>query len=64
MTNVSYVDFQQKRGVAWDIIDEAITAFDDWMLDDDYDADSKLKSIIERMRERRAMYQQSEGPTP
>lgn len=53
---VSSIDFQQRRGAAWDIIDEAILAYDEWMLDDDYDAVSVLRRIIEKMRERRTSY--------
>ena len=49
----SFIDHQQRRGAAWDIIAEAIETYDHWMLDDDYDATSKLRQIIERMRKRR-----------
>lgn len=52
----SSTDRQQQRGVAWDIIDEAINTYESWMLDDDYDADRTLKQIIARMRERRAAH--------
>ena len=54
--SVSSIDFHQRRGAAWDIIAEAILAYDEWMLDDDYDARSKLHQIIERMRERQASF--------
>ena len=50
------IDFQQRRGVAWDIIDEAINTYDEWMLDDDYSATSKLHEIIDRLRERRDVH--------
>lgn len=50
------IAYLQQRGVAWDIIAEAIDAYDRWMLDDDYDATSKLRDIIETMRRRRARY--------
>lgn len=53
---MAYIEHQQQRGVAWDIIEEAINEFDGWMLDDDYDADAMLKKIIARMRERRNLY--------
>lgn len=53
---VSSIEHQQQRGVAWDIIEEAIAEYDGWMLDDDYDAHTKLKQIIARMRERRNLY--------
>lgn len=49
-------EYQQRRGVAWDIIDEAINNFDAWMRDDDYDATRKLFEIVNTMRERRALY--------
>lgn len=52
----SAIDHQQLKGAAWDIVDEAIAAYDDWMLDDDYDATGALRRIIERMRERRGLY--------
>ena len=52
------IDHQQRRGAAWDIIDEAIAAYDDWMADDDYDATSQLHEIIDRMRARRDSYQE------
>lgn len=35
-----------------DIIIEAIATYDDWMLDDDYDANLVLTRIIQKMRER------------
>lgn len=50
---ISSVDFQQQRGAAWDIIDEALLAYQGFMLDDDYDAQAALDRIMERMRERR-----------
>lgn len=49
----SSVDYQQRRGRMLDIIDEAIAAYDGWMLDDDFDATTAMRRIIERMRERR-----------
>jgi hypothetical protein len=53
------ISWQQDRGVAWDIIDQAIADYDEWMLDDDYDAMPKLHEIIKRMRERKALYQEA-----
>lgn len=50
------IDLQQRRGVAWDIIDEAINTYDEWMLDDDYSAGAKLHEIIARLRERRELH--------
>jgi hypothetical protein len=52
----SSVDHQQRRGVAWDIIDEAIVAYDQWMLDDDYQPGKVMANIISQMRERRNLY--------
>jgi hypothetical protein len=52
----SSVDHQQRRGVAWDIIDEAIVAYDQWMLDDDYQFREILAKIMERLIERRNQY--------
>lgn len=52
----SSIDFQQQRGAGWDIVDEAIATYDDWMLDDDYDFHVILRQIINRMRERRDLY--------
>ena len=52
--NVSSIDYHQRRGMLQDIIDEAIAAYDQFMLDDDYDAQGALDRIIQRMRERRA----------
>lgn len=57
---MSTADHQQQRGVAWDIIDEAIADYDQWMLDDDFDAQRTLMRIINRMRARRFDY----GRTP
>ena len=50
----------QDRSVSWDIVDEAINAYDQWMLDDDYDATSMLHSIMARMKERRELYREIE----
>jgi hypothetical protein len=55
-------EYQQRRGVAWDIIDQAIVSYDQWMLDDDYDANKILGRIIDKMKERRAFYSSDEGP--
>ena len=50
------IDLQQRKGVAWDIIDEAINSYDEWMMDDDYEAGEKLHQIVARLRERRDLY--------
>ncbi|WP_143279261.1 hypothetical protein [Bradyrhizobium ottawaense] len=42
----------QSRGRHYDIIREAIAAYDEYMLDDDYDAQGALDKIIKKMRER------------
>lgn len=56
MLATSSIDHQQRRGVAWDIIDQAINTYDGWMLDDDYQAGRVLREIIEKMKERRAAF--------
>lgn len=53
---ISFVEYQRLRGAGWDVVDEAINAYDSWMLDDDYYAMSKLHEIMNRMKERRALY--------
>jgi hypothetical protein len=52
----SSAEYHQKRGAAWDIVDEALIAYREFMLDDDYDAITALKKICDRMEERRALY--------
>lgn len=52
----SFAEYQQNRGVAWDIIEQAINTYDSWMLDDDYDANRILREIINQIRERREIY--------
>jgi hypothetical protein len=52
----NYIDFQQKRGALADIIDEALAAHAQWLLDDDYDAQGAMQRIMDRMRERRDLY--------
>jgi hypothetical protein len=49
----SSADFHQQRGMAWDIIDEALEAYRQFMLDDDFDYQRALFSIMERMQARR-----------
>ncbi len=49
------IDFQQQRGRHADIIQEALATYDDWMLDDDYDAMPVLHKIMKRMQERLKM---------
>ncbi len=50
------IEGQKDRGAAWDIIDQAICDYDQFMLDDDYDAQRTLDKIIAKMRERRSFY--------
>jgi hypothetical protein len=52
----SSIDHQQRRGVAWDIIAEALESYREFMLDDDYDAQGALDRIIKRMQERSAVH--------
>lgn len=52
----SSIDHQQKRGAAWDIIDEALNAYDSFMLDDDYEPYAAMMGIFGRMKERRDFY--------
>lgn len=58
---MSSADLLQRRGIALDIIDEALNTFSEWMLDDDYEAGSCLQSIMNRMRERRALIAQEQS---
>jgi len=58
----SSTEYHKRRGVAWDIVDEAIDDYESWMLDDDYDAMRVLHRIMDRMIERRRLYQST--PTP
>lgn len=51
-----YADFLQRRGAALDIVLEALNEYDSWMVDDDYDAHSVLRKIMDRMRERYALF--------
>ena len=51
---ISSIDFHQRKGRASDIISEALLAYDQWMLDDNYDATSALRDIMTRMKNRAA----------
>lgn len=57
----SSVDHQQQRGAGWDVVDEAIETYDQWMLDDDYGGYTVLRKIVARMRERRDLYRDGPG---
>lgn len=50
--NITSIDHHQRRGLAIDIIDEAIGSYRDFMLDDDFDAQRALDKIMKRMAER------------
>lgn len=52
---MSNVEFLQQRGRHADIIAEALETYDEWMLDDDYEAMPVLHKIMKRMRERLEM---------
>lgn len=47
----SYAEWQQKRGRLVDTVDWAIQKYDDYMVDDRYDAQQQLDEIIERLRQ-------------
>lgn len=53
--NVNYVDFQQKRGMAMNAIDEALDSYRSFMLDDDYDAQRALDRIMNKLADRRKL---------
>lgn len=53
---VSTSDYKQRQGVAWDIIDEALNSYHEFMLDDDYDYRAAFYKIMERMKRRRELY--------
>ena len=50
------IEHQQQRGAGWDVVDEALATYDEWMLDDDFEPYNILRKIVERMRERRDLY--------
>ena len=54
--SISAVDHQQQRGAGWDVVDEALSTYDEWMLDDDYEFAEILHKIVNRMRKRRDAY--------
>jgi len=59
---VNLVDYQQRRGVALDIIEEALTSYRAFMLDDDYDAQRALDEIMTRMSQRSEDLQKQPEP--
>lgn len=48
--------------IAWQMIDEAIESYDSYMLDGDFDANSKLREIIETLRRNREKYLSGSDP--
>lgn len=61
MTEQTSIERHQRNGVAWDIIAEAVNSWDEWMLDDDYDAMGALNRIMSRMKKRAAFYKFGDG---
>lgn len=59
----SYAAWQQGRGILADAVDWAIEEYRCFMLDDSYDAQSKLDRIIERLREVRSFAHAPTLPT-
>lgn len=54
---VNSADYQQRRGVFGDIVDEALCTYAAWLTDSaDNDASRCLHTIMDRMRERRDLY--------
>lgn len=49
----TYADWQQKRGLLADKVDWAINEYDEYMLDDDYEAQPVLDRIIKGLRQAR-----------
>jgi hypothetical protein len=54
----SYAEFQQRRGRLPDLIEEAIAIYDNFMLDDDYDAQGCLERIMVKLKSARVFYDQ------
>lgn len=52
----SHVDFMQRRGAGWDVVVEAIQAYNSFYTDDDYDYRRALDDIVGRMKERYKLY--------
>ena len=61
---VSMIDQKQRQSVAWDIIDEALNSYREFMLDDDYNAQAALNRIMERMKQRCKLYADTSAATP
>lgn len=50
----TYAEWQQKRGMLFDKVDWAINEYDQFMLDDAYDAQRLLNRVIDGLRDARA----------
>ena len=53
---ITYADFQQRRGRLPDLIEEALSIYDEFMMDDAYDAQRPLDKIAETLRAARDFY--------
>lgn len=51
MQGETYAEWQQRRGMAHDLINWAILEYDEFMLDDRYDTQTVLDKIIARLRQ-------------
>lgn len=61
----NYSDWQQRRGVLADIVDEALASYEAWMAEDDYNATDALHKIMDHMRQRAASYAKpAQQPAP
>lgn len=52
----TYADFQQRRGRLPDLIEEALSIYDEFMKDDAYDAQRPLDQIADKLRRARDFY--------
>ena len=60
----SSAEYHQQRGAAWDIIDEAILSYRNFMMDDDYEPYQALEKIIGKLIERRNLYHTEQLDVP
>ena len=58
----NYSDWQRRRGVLADIVDEALASYEAWMAEDDYNATDALHKIMDHMRQRAASYAKPAQP--
>ncbi len=47
----NYSDWQQRRGVLADIVDEALASYEAWMAEDDYNATDALHKSLKSERQ-------------